>query len=58
MFDWSKVPPLCPGKAGGGCNIAYTAVDRHAEGQSATRTALRFVSEQSGDAAMATRDLS
>jgi hypothetical protein len=30
MFDWSKVPPLCPGMAGGGCNIAYAAVDRHA----------------------------
>jgi len=58
MFDWSKVPPLCPGMAGGGCNIAYAAVDRHAEGPSATRTALRFVSEQSWDAAMATRDLS
>ena len=57
-FDWSKVPPLCPGMAGGGCNIAYAVVDRHAEGPSATRTALRFISEKSWDGAMATRDLS
>jgi acetyl-CoA synthetase len=57
-FEWSKVPPLCPGMAGGGCNIAYTAVDRHAEGPSATRTALRFISEKSWDGAMAARDLS
>ncbi len=27
----------------GGCNIAYTAVDRHADGEVGTRTALRFM---------------
>jgi acetyl-CoA synthetase len=57
-FKWSTVPPLCPGMPGGGCNIAYSAVDRHAEGPSATRTALRFISDKSGDSTMATRDLS
>lgn len=46
-FDGSRVPPLCPAMAGGGCNIAYAAVDRHAEGPSATRTALKFISEAS-----------
>ena len=58
IFDWSKVPPLCPGMPGGGCNIAYAAVDRHAAGPSATRTALRFISEKSWDGTMGTRDLS
>jgi acetyl-CoA synthetase len=57
-FEWSKVRPLCPGMAGGGCNIAYAAVDRHAEGPSATRTALRFISEKRWDGTVATRDLS
>ncbi|HTZ15824.1 MAG TPA: acetate--CoA ligase [Mycobacterium sp.] len=58
MFEWSQVPPLCPDMPGGGCNIAYAAVDRHAEGPSATRTALRFISEKSWDGTLATRDLS
>jgi acetyl-CoA synthetase len=58
MFDWSKVPPPCSGMPGGGCNIAYAAVDRHAEGPSAKRTALRFISDKSWDGTMATRDLS
>jgi acetyl-CoA synthetase len=58
VFEWSKVPPLCLGMPGGGCNIAYAAVDRHAEGPSVTRTALRFISEKSWDGTMATRDLS
>ena len=57
-FDWSKVPPQCSGMADGGCNIAYAAVDRHAEGASATRTALRFVSAEGWDGTVATRDLS
>jgi acetyl-CoA synthetase len=29
----------------GGCNIAYAAVDRHAEGPDAGRTALRFIAD-------------
>lgn len=42
----------------GGCTIAYAAVDRHADGPMASRTALRFVSALRWDGAMATRDLS
>lgn len=43
--------------AGDGCNIAYAAVDRHADGPTATRTALRFVAKD-WDGVTATRDLS
>jgi acetyl-CoA synthetase len=42
----------------GGCNIAYAAVDRHADGPLASRTALRFVAAPDSDGAMATRDMS
>ncbi|BCO34965.1 acetate--CoA ligase [Mycobacterium heckeshornense] len=55
-FDWSQVPALCEGM-GGGCNIAYAAVDRHADGPSGRRTALRFIGESGWDGAIATRDL-
>ncbi|BBZ12734.1 acetate--CoA ligase [Mycobacterium branderi] len=57
-FAWSAAPALCAGMGGDGCNIAYAAVDRHADGASATRTALRFVNETSWDGALSTRDLS
>jgi acetyl-CoA synthetase len=56
-FDWSGMPPLCSDMPGGGCNIAYAAVDRQAEGPSATRPALRFISKKSWDGTMGTRDL-
>jgi acetyl-CoA synthetase len=42
----------------GGCNIAYAAVDRHADGPLASRTALRFVAAPDRDGAEATRDMS
>ncbi|OBI40280.1 acetate--CoA ligase [Mycobacterium kyorinense] len=58
VFDWSQVPALCKGMGGDGCNIAYAAVDRHADGPSATRPALRFIGESSWEGAIATRDLS
>jgi len=63
-FTWSQIPDLCAGMpaAGGGlgCNIAYAAVDRHADGPDAERTALRFVADtQPGDgAALSTHDIS
>ncbi len=57
-FRWSAVPDLCAGMGPGSCNIAYAAVDRHADGPTASRTALRFVSALAGDGAVATRDLS
>ncbi|HUL99416.1 MAG TPA: AMP-binding protein, partial [Mycobacterium sp.] len=57
-FHWSDVPPLCEGMGPGGCNIAFAAVDRHADGPAATRTALRFIPEPGPDGALASQDLS
>lgn len=54
-FDWTAVPDVCAGMAAGGCNIAYAAVDRHAEGPEADRTALRFIADT---ADLDTRDVS
>jgi acetyl-CoA synthetase len=42
-FDWSQIPDLCTGMDG--CNIAYAAVDRHARGPDAGKTALRFIAD-------------
>ena len=39
------MPDLCVAMGEGGCNIAYAAVDRHAEGPEAGRTALRFIAD-------------
>ena len=58
QFQWSDVAALCEGMGPGGCNIAYAAVDRHAAGPTATRTAFRFVTDKAWDGAIATRDLS
>ncbi|ORV92419.1 acetyl-CoA synthetase [Mycobacterium interjectum] len=58
QFHWSDVPPLCEGMGAGRCNIAYAAVDRHADGPAATRTALRFLTDVGWDGAITTRDLS
>src|SRR5262249_43929031 len=52
VFQWSDVPALCEGMEPGACNIAYAAVDRHATGPAATRTALRFVTDQAWDGAI------
>lgn len=57
-FDWSVVPDVCQGMGRGLCNIAYAAVDRHAHGPTAARTALRFVSAVEADGSPATHDLS
>ena len=62
-FTWSQVPDLCAGMGSGGCNIAYAAVDRHAEGPDAGRTALRFIADvppdpAGGGADLATHDVS
>jgi acetyl-CoA synthetase len=57
-FDWSQVPSPCDGMGSGLCNLAYAAIDRHAEGERSTHTALRFVTQDSWDGAIATRDLS
>jgi acetyl-CoA synthetase len=61
-FAWSQIPDLCPGMPattdGPGCNIAYAAVDRHADGPDAERTALRFIADTPGDAGLSTHDIS
>ena len=48
-FTWSSVPDLCAGMGSGLCNIAYAAVDRHADGPEAARTALRFIADAPPD---------
>ena len=57
-FTWSQVPDLCAGMGGAGCNIAYAAVDRHAEGPHADRTALRFIADDPDAAELVTHDIS
>ena len=57
-FAWSQVPDLCKGMGPGGCNIAYAAVDRHAEGPESSRTALRFIADTTGAPELSTRDVS
>ncbi|MFD9890918.1 acetate--CoA ligase [Amycolatopsis sp. NPDC059027] len=42
-FSWTAARSLLSGLPGGGLNIAYEAVDRHAIGPHAAKTALRWV---------------
>ncbi|MDP1650124.1 MAG: acetate--CoA ligase [Rubrivivax sp.] len=42
-FSWDRARAALQGLPGGGLNIAFEAVDRHAAGPLAGRTALRFV---------------
>lgn len=56
-FQWSDVPNLCEGMGPGLCNIAYAALDRHADGPAATRPALRFVTDRPWDGVITTQDL-
>jgi acetyl-CoA synthetase len=57
-FDWSAATRLCEGMGFGRSNIAYAAVDRHASGPEATRTALRFVADTGPATDLVTHDLS
>ena len=57
-FTWSQVPDVCAGMGQGGCNIAYAAVDRHAEGPRADRTALRFIVDNPGAETLTSHDIS
>ncbi|HNF06419.1 MAG TPA: AMP-binding protein, partial [Mycobacterium sp.] len=57
-FSWSEVPELCAGMGAGGCNIAYAAVDRHAAGPEAARTAMRFIADTPGSAELVSHDVS
>ncbi len=56
-FHWADIPDLCAGMPSGGCNIAYAAIDRHADGPTAQRTALRFISPSDAVGDFATRDM-
>jgi acetyl-CoA synthetase len=55
-FSWSQVTDLCTGM--NGCNIAYAAVDLHAESANAGKTALRFIADAPGSANLTTHDIS
>ena len=57
-FAWSQIPDLCAGMGEGGCNIAYAAVDRHADGPLAGKSALRFIADTPPDEELSTHDLS
>jgi len=57
-FTWSQIPDLCAGMEAGGCNIGYAAVDRHAAGPEAAKTALRFIAAAPGADDLAARDVS
>ena len=52
-FTWDNARACLSGLPGGGLNIAHEAVDRHADGKLAARTALRWIGEGG-----ATRDFS
>lgn len=58
QFRWTDVPALCEGMGDDKCNIAFAAVDRHCAGPIATRTALRFVTDQSREDQHPTQDVS
>ena len=58
QFNWSDVPNLCAGMPADGCNIAYAAIDRHADGPAAERTALRFISPSDAEGEFIAHDMS
>ena len=57
-FDFSQIPQLCAGMGAGLCNIAYAAVDRHADAAHGDRTALRFIADDPGSEHLSAHDLS
>ena len=56
-FSWDDMRRRLNGLPGGGCNIAYAAVDRHAAGPLRERTAFRFLGLADANGACATRDI-
>ena len=48
-FSWAAARAQLAGLPGGGLNIAYEAVDRHADGPLADTVALRFLSKRDAD---------
>ena len=57
-FGWTDLPDLCAGMGPDRCNIAYAAVDRHADGPESGRTALRFVADTPATDALSVHDVS
>ena len=57
-FSWDGIRQCLDGLPGGGCNIAYEAVDRHAEGALRERSAFHSLGCPGADGAFATRDIS
>ncbi|MCR8897470.1 acetate--CoA ligase [Gordonia sp. GONU] len=56
-FSWARSDPLLR-TPDGGCNIAYTAVDRHADCEAGARTALRFMGSAATTGTIGSVDLS
>ena len=57
-FSWDDMRHRLAGLPGGGCNIAYEAVDRHAAGAFRDRTAFRFLGQADASGACSRRDIS
>jgi len=56
-FSWDELPGWLDGLPAGGRNIAHEAVDRHASGALADRTALRFLGKAGVDRELTYADL-
>jgi acetyl-CoA synthetase len=56
-FSWAAMRSALSGLPGGGLNLAYEAVDRHAHGARADRTALRFIDSNGGSRALSYAEL-
>lgn len=57
-FSWAHIPALCEGMGGDVCNIAYAAVDRHANGALGSHAALRFARPDDQSTESGTREIS
>ncbi|WP_406230361.1 acetate--CoA ligase [Nocardia sp. NBC_01009] len=56
-FSWEQARSELAGLPGGGLNIAYEAVDRHAEGPAAQTPALRWLSAAGGEVVLTYAEL-
>ncbi|MFA7268118.1 MAG: hypothetical protein WC073_02115 [Sterolibacterium sp.] len=56
-FSWDEIRQGLEGLPGGGCNIAYEAVDRHAAGAIRERTAFRFLGHADASGTIPMRDI-
>jgi len=57
-FSWDAIRRRLGEMPGGGCNIAYAAVDRNAEGSCRERTAFRFLGPADASGRLTSRDIS